>query len=426
MRNFFRVGARAVLGLLVTGWSGTAGAQAYRVVAIDTGGNDPARAIPTHVMPDGTVVGLFDSGGDWHEFAWRSGASEWVPAGFTDLGRTRSSAGALRGVTPTLWAQTLPPAEMGGPGVPGAEISAQVWRVDGPQAILPPLIPGGNAGAQASTPNGLVVGWSADGPVREDGVWSVRATVWYVGLTAEPSDPLVIGTALPLGSLPGYAYSVARAVNSYGSVVGVAFNASPWNGAPVDAESAIWSEQSAFLFVGGTMHELDALVVTPGWSIVEVVSILDNGTITAIGRDAAGLKRPVVLEPVGADLNGDGGLDGEDMVLFGGAVTVGDPIADVNGDGQVDLADTIEFLGRMASGLPQGESGIEQADGPVPSETYMWYFLSQLYTTMDPPPSSDSDQLLRLRLRLPVLEELENDELTEAQRWNQEESGSVP
>ncbi len=374
------MGLRLGLGLgLMASRADLACAQAYRVVAIDTAGHDPTRVIPAHVMPDGTVVGLYQRGGGWREFAWRSEAAEWIPAGFNDLGLARSSAGTLRGITPTIWVQTLPPAESGGPGVPGAEISAQVWRVDGALATLPPLNPGGSAGAKAATPGGLVVGWSVDGPIRGDGVWSVQATMWRVGVPLEPKDPLEIGAAIPLGSLPDYAFSVGRAVNSAGSVVGVSFNASAWDGPPVDAVGAIWSEQSAFLIAGGAMHEIDALLVTPDWHITDVISILDNGVMTAIGEDALGMQRPVVLEPVCTD-----------------------PEAGAAGDRDEAVAD----------------DGSGRADGPVPSETYMWYFLSQLYTTLTPPPTSDSDVLLRIRLGAPTPTGLRHSWQTPARVWN--------
>lgn len=415
----------------VSGWmvvcgtlAGACMAQAYRVTPIEVGRPDVSDVVPTHVTRDGTAVGLFSKNGEQHEFAWRSVANDRAPAGFTDLGRAIGSAGSLRGVTPTIWAWTAPPDHIGPLGEAGARMQGMLWRVDGPMVDLPPLVSGGTTGAEAATPGGLVVGWVTDGRQRADGVAGTQAAVWYAPLPGTPSAAWNVGAALPLGVLDGFEFSVGRAVNTYGTVVGVCFNAQPWAGSPIEAEEAIWAEQSAFISVAGNMTKLDDHLVTPGYQIFDVVRVLDNGIVTGFAIDSSGLRQAVVLTPVGADLNGNGGVDEEDAIMFGGAVISGSPVADINGDGVVDVEDTIEFLSRMAVGLPQGSSGIAAADGPVESDLYVWYFLSQLL----PPAMQQVDQtgvlpLLHIRLIDRALDDELFDQLTPAQRWNFKNQG---
>lgn len=423
IRSFLRLIGVALVTLVGASF---AAAQAYRVTPIESGVIPPDSVTPTHVTPDGTVVGFFRQGGTARGFAWRPDATPEVPGGFTDLGAIPGQATPVHGVTPTIWAWTNPKSTLAGP-VPHQShevpMSGAIWWVGGPIERLPPLVANGSSGAVATTPGGVVVGWASDGRVGSDGVEAVQAAVWYA---PPPTGP--IGAALPLGTLPGFVNSEARAVNTYGTVVGICFNTIPWDGAPFPATQVMTAEQTAFITVGGQMSALDAHVITPGWSVVDVISIQDDGVITAIALGIDGLRHPVVLSPLGADLNDNGGLDGDDLPIFFGAVTGGDPIADLNNDGIVDIDDSSEFLSRLASGLPLGTPGISQADGPIPSNLFLWYFVADLAPASPNAPPTDPNggiaTLLAIRLiSVPVGDDEIPPELTPSQLWNKENPG---
>lgn len=68
---------------------------------------------------------------------------------------------------------------------------------------------------------------------------------------------------------------------------------------------------------------------------------------TALGEAAYRISVPV---PCPADLNGDGGVDGDDVIAFFALWDVSDSGADFNGDGGVDGDDVIAFFGRWDNG----------------------------------------------------------------------------
>ena len=51
-----------------------------------------------------------------------------------------------------------------------------------------------------------------------------------------------------------------------------------------------------------------------------------------------------------ADMNGDGGVDSDDIIFFFDRWEVGDPTSDINQDGGVDGEDVIAFFGRWDAG----------------------------------------------------------------------------
>lgn len=58
---------------------------------------------------------------------------------------------------------------------------------------------------------------------------------------------------------------------------------------------------------------------------------------------------PIVL-PCVADMNGDGTVNTQDVLMFLNAWAAGDPSADINGDGEVNTQDVLAFLNLWAAG----------------------------------------------------------------------------
>jgi probable HAF family extracellular repeat protein len=125
-----------------------------------------------------------------------------------------------------------------------------------------------------------VVGWSLTG-LGSNGVVHGRAYLWEGGVMKD------------LGTLGGNDSS-AVSINNAGDIVGYA--------GTVPGGDAADPSSAAFLYRGGTMYNLDGLLVPgggAGWKIVEVIKINDEGFILGWAT-APGSATPinVVLSPV--------------------------------------------------------------------------------------------------------------------------------
>lgn len=116
----------------------------------------------------------------------------------------------------------------------------------------------------------------------------------------------------------------------------------------VGASEASEGEEHGFLWIDGVMFDLNDLIdEAQGWTVVEATAINGNGSIAGVAVNAEGHRHAVLLMRVAtADINGDGGVAGDDLgLLLGSWGTCPGCPADLNADGEVDGADLGLLLG---------------------------------------------------------------------------------
>jgi probable HAF family extracellular repeat protein len=104
--------------------------------------------------------------------------------------------------------------------------------------------------------------------------------------------------------------------------------------------------QRACVWLNGNMLDLNALIdPATGWRLLIATGVNDDGYIVGQGRNPQGRLRGFVLTPpCRTDFNRDGGIDGEDVVVFFDYFSGGAPEADLNYDGGIDGADIQRFF----------------------------------------------------------------------------------
>jgi probable HAF family extracellular repeat protein len=109
-----------------------------------------------------------------------------------------------------------------------------------------------------------------------------RAALWQDG----------VWTALPARGNT----SVAESINASGQVVG------GWVNYYCNEFGCTWdpNSQCAFLYSGGTMTDLDSLILGSGWRLLEATHINDAGQIVGFGTNPLGQRRAFLLTPDGS------------------------------------------------------------------------------------------------------------------------------
>jgi probable HAF family extracellular repeat protein len=140
---------------------------------------------------------------------------------------------------------------------------------------------GGNWGeATDISNNGVVVGGSRIGPYPGP----VHAFVW------------ANGTMSDLGTLLGDTGSEAYSINDGGEIVGVSNTTDQFESPGVRAATG-----RAFLYVGGTMYDLNSLIpANSGWSLANAAAIDNDGAVVGFGF-YNGVQHGYLLRPVVVD-----------------------------------------------------------------------------------------------------------------------------
>jgi len=176
--------------------------------------------------------------------------------------------------------------------------------------------------------SGQVVGWS------DTAAGVPRGTLFQINAS---------GTVLSrtdLGVLGG-ASSYGHGINNAGTVVGV-------------------SDGRAFVWQSGVMTDLNTVIASSsGWMISNAAAINDSGVIVGEGV-RYGFGRAVKLTPatcLKADVNGNGSVDGADVLRFAGVLTGGGSAAEICAgdvavpfDGLVDISDVNAFVQCLLNG----------------------------------------------------------------------------
>ena len=134
--------------------------------------------------------------------------------------------------------------------------------------------------------NGKMTGMATLAGFSYNQAWSLNDSGQVVGLcqNSSPSTAHAFlwsnGTMTGLGTLPGRSSSIAAAINASGQVVGT-------------------SDNSAFLYSGGTMTALNSLIdLNSGWTLTNANAINDRGQIVGNGTNPAGKSRAFLLSPL--------------------------------------------------------------------------------------------------------------------------------
>ena len=142
--------------------------------------------------------------------------------------------------------------------------------------------------------------------VADDYLYGARAFLWRDGeMTA-------------VGTLPGFAHSIARGLNSEDTVVGYSFR----NEFPQ-------SDHRAFVYRNGELADLSAQLPA-GWEAYEAYSINDAGQIVAWGKAPYSSSRMLLLEPDQAPVaqNDSAKCAGNSSVAIDALVNDSDPEGD--------------------------------------------------------------------------------------------------
>lgn len=293
----------------------------------------------------------------------------WADGGWVDLGADMNAAGSS-----VAWDVTEGGLVVGQASLDGGFPAGFVWNGPG-TGMEAGTIPGYNGGANKG--------------VNESGV-----TVGHGYFFGDP-DMAMMGVPDGQGGYDeheigptGYVFSIATEINDAGTIVGFANDGrGPWNAAifTLDRDNPVISlgtlpefenseaydvngsgvivgtawdndfllDPHAWVYFGGAMHDLNGFL-EPGqtdWTVLlSAEGINDRGDIVGYGVTTSGDVRGFVFSGVvpggcaAADVNGDGGVDTQDVVAFLNLWAADDPRADWNEDGAVDAQDVIAFL----------------------------------------------------------------------------------
>ncbi len=199
------------------------------------------------------------------------------------------------------------------------------------------------------------------GSVNDSGVIVGFANLKFGPHTAVIFTPGADTYFIDLGTLPDAASSEAADVNEHGVIVGSSGDHPEWTGS------------HAFVFMDGTMHDLNTLVVDAAgeWSeLIQANAVNDAGEIVGYGRTKDGNISAFVLVPdealpahfVRGDTNADGACNIADAIFLLGHLFAQAPApscsdaGDANDDGKLDIADAIKVLAHLfaqAGPLPE-------------------------------------------------------------------------
>lgn len=237
--------------------------------------------------------------------------------------------------SPGVWAVT----DLG--TLPGGVQRAVIWQPSGPGAWtitqLPNLTPGADSVAFDVTNAVVVVGWSeTPAGERRAARWEFLGGQWQV---------------TNLGTLGGNS-SEAHAVNGTGDIVGTART----GGVGTD-HAVVWPAV-------GVIHDLHSRLCryldvdqTDNWILREAWDINEAGHIVGWGvRDSGSppqpRQRPFLLQPIpcNGDVNGDGVVDIDDLLILLGDWNEACGPSDINNDGVVSILDFLNLLADWACG----------------------------------------------------------------------------
>ncbi len=206
--------------------------------------------------------------------------------------------------------------------------AASVWSQAGEHERLE-LIKGRNSRVNDGSWPGLVVGYESNESFHAEPV------AW------------VEGAAVRL-TLPAWANSaVAEGVNNSGAIVGTARQISTrWE----------YTREAGVIWIADEAVELDSLAVGSNMRIVQACDVDERGRIAVNLEDNLGLWHAAILEPAGADLNGDGRTNSADFSAWLGYASQQDRRADLNGNGFVESADLNQLIAMLGSLSTQPES----------------------------------------------------------------------
>ncbi len=316
--------ARSTLGILVcAGLTGSIHAQAFRALVLSDGEVGPGRTLAITDAGD-AVVRVGDELG-----IWQPSAAFNRPAGLSMIGTI--DRGAVNRVSRHIDRDDRFYGSFKG--------RASAWSRDMGHADLDTRDGIGSWIDDASWPDFLVGG-------EQDRNGPATPVYWTHGARVELD--------LPAGTRTG----VATGVNAGGEVVGVvsADEHAVIRWAAV-ASSFDRSTQAA-IWIGNEAVLLDELVVGAGLSIVRADDINNRGQIAATAVDASGLFYAVVLEPAGADLNGDGVTSPADINAWLALAGNNDRRGDLTRDGVVDGNDFRVMIDRVTSRFDHGQETI--------------------------------------------------------------------
>lgn len=320
--------ARLIAGLCGLAITTNVHTQAYRVKPLET--------FPeTHTWS----LGLTDAGDvvgrSSNRYAvWQSTAEFGRPAGFTPL---HEIGDALTG--PSLTEHI----DDAGYWYGSSDGRASVWSQSGGHEALQHNPRRQSRAAGGSWP-ALVVGYELDE------TYLPQPVAWLEGAMVQ----LEIPSCATAGA--------AKGANTNGIIVGEAHVNDPNTFERVDEAGVIW--------IKGEAIELDDLVVGFSDHIVQAVAINTRGQIAVNVIDDGGIWRPALLEPAGADLNGNGSVGSDDFNAWLGFASAEDRRGDVNGDGLIDTADMMRLIGMIQRPPPRAaaESDPERRARQLASE----------------------------------------------------------
>jgi probable HAF family extracellular repeat protein len=230
-----------------------------------------------------------------------------------------------------------------------------------------------NSEALATNTDGSVVaGWAVIGGVQRAFVWnstdnmtpitpgagiangvsgdgSVVVGDYQVGSTRHAFRWTAAGGLVDLGTLPGNVRSVAFAISTDGSTI-----------VGMSATTAAGANQHAFVWRSDTgMQDLNSVLVakTPaGYTLTEARAVNSTGTVIAGGSKTPGggveawVATGVSLPGCGADFNGSGSLEVQDVFDYLNAWFAGDIRADFNRVNGLEVQDIFDYLSAWFAG----------------------------------------------------------------------------
>lgn len=316
--------AQLILGILVcAGVSSSIHAQAYRVTVISDGEVGPGQTLAITDAGD-AVVRVGDDLG-----IWQASPGFGRPAGLTMVGEIDS--GAVNRVSRHIDAAARVYGSVNG--------QASAWSREMGHADLNTRNDIGSWVDDASWPALLVGGEQGKDTPASPVLWT---------------DGVRVELPLPAGARS----AVATGVNDGGEIVGVtSADASAVIRWPA-AASALDRNTAGVIWIGSEPVALNELIVGSGLSIVRTDDVDNRGRIAATAVDTDGLFYAVVLEPAGADLNGDGAVSPADLNAWIALAATDDRRGDLTGDGVVDAADFAVAVELITTRLDSAEASI--------------------------------------------------------------------